>query len=154
MMGAGIIGAGALCLRPGASAIGSAAPGWLHAALHTVDNSRTKGTNISFTLETWILVPSACESTYTASANFVFVLASSGYAVALRANTTARVFWPLLFLTAAPPQRCVAGPLVLTDSTGAIGDGRACWHGTSLRARCRVRGFSRRAAGAAAASRT
>jgi hypothetical protein len=115
----------ASCLPPAQPLVASSmmGAGIIGAALHTVDNSRTKGTNISFTLETWIRVPSACESTYTASANFVFVLASSGYAVALRANTTARVFWPLLFLTAAPPQRCVAGPLVLTDSTGAIGDG-------------------------------
>ena len=123
MLGAGIVGAGALRLFPGASAIGTAAPGWLHAALHTVDNTRAKGTtNISFTLETWIRVPSACASTYTAKANFVFVLASTGYAVALR-KTTANVFWPLFFLTAAPPHRCVAGPLVLTNSTGTIGDG-------------------------------
>jgi len=132
LLGAGIVGAGALRLVPNAGANGTGtAVGWVHAALHTADTTRSAhGNNINFTLEAWIRVPSACALADAESAKFSFVLASSDYAVALRgiqvqdiANTTVRVFWPLFFWTAAPPQQCVAGPLVLTASTGAIGDG-------------------------------
>ena len=58
-----------------------------------------------------------------------FVLSSTDYALAMReidgqhGDTTARVLWPIFFATTAPPQRCVEGPLVLTHSTGSIGDG-------------------------------
>ena len=132
MLGAGIVGAGALRLLPNASA--DAGAGWLHAALYTVDAARlANGSSPSFTLEAWIRVPSACASAEAAtSANFSFVLAGSDYAVALRGmqvqqdganDAVPRVFWPLFFWTAAPPRQCVAGPLVLFSSTGVIGDG-------------------------------
>ena len=133
MLGAGIVGAGALRLLPNASA--DAGAGWLHAALYTVDAARlANGSSPSFTLEAWIRVPSACASAEaaTTSANFSFVLAGSDYAVALRGmqvqqdganDAVPRVFWPLFFWTAAPPRQCVAGPLVLFSSTGVIGDG-------------------------------
>ena len=132
MLGAGIVGAGALRLLPNASA--DAGAGWLHAALYTVDAARlANGSSPSFTLEAWIRVPSACASAEAAtSANFSFVLAGSDYAVALRGmqvqqdganDAVPRVFWPLFFWTAAPPRQCVAGPLVLTSTTGVIGDG-------------------------------
>jgi hypothetical protein len=131
MLGAGIVGAGALRILPNASA--DAGSGWVHVGLHKVDATRhANGSSSSFTLESWIRVPSACASEEAASARFSFVLAGSDYAVALRgiqvqqdgANDAAsRVFWPLFFWTAAPPQQCVSGPLVLTASTGAIGDG-------------------------------
>jgi hypothetical protein len=129
MLGAGIVGAGALRLLPNASADA----GWLYADLHTVDATRhVNGSSTSFTLEAWIRVPSACASAEDAIAKFSFVLAGSDYAVALRGiqvqqddatDTSLRVFWPLFFWTAAPPQQCVAGPLVLTSITGTIGDG-------------------------------
>jgi hypothetical protein len=131
MLGAGIVGAGALRLLPNASA--DAGAGWLHAALHKVDSTRhANGSRTSFTLESWIQVPSACASAETANAKFSFVLAGSDYAVGLRGiqvqqnganDAVSRVFWPLFFWSAAPPRQCVAGPLVLTSSTGAIGDG-------------------------------
>jgi len=105
MLGDGIVGTGALRLLPGA--------GWLHAAINTTTN------NISFTIEAWIYVPGAeCAS----AANVQFMLASADYAVALR-KIEANISWPLLFWTAAPTRQCVAGPQMLTASTGVIGDG-------------------------------
>jgi hypothetical protein len=132
MLGAGIVGAGALRLLPNASA--DAGAGWLHAALHMMDDTRlANGSSTSFTLEAWIRVPSACASAEAAtSVEFSFVLAGSDYAVVLRGiqvksdganDEVSRVFWPLFFWTAAPPRQCVEGPLVLTSSTGVIGDG-------------------------------
>jgi hypothetical protein len=130
MLSSGIVGFGALRLLPGSRNV-TAAGGWLHAALNTVD-THTTSTNVNFAVEVWIRVPSACAA--SANNNFSFVLASTDYAVALKVievqdggssgpSTTARVLWPLFFWTAAPSQQCVAGPLVLTDSTGSIGDG-------------------------------
>jgi hypothetical protein len=132
MLVAGIVSTGALRLLPNASA--DAGAGWLHAALHTVDAARlANGSSPSFTLEAWIRVPSACASAEAAtSATFSFVIAGSDYTVALRSmqvqqdgasDAAFRVFWPLFFWTAAPPRQCVAGPLVLTSTTGVIGDG-------------------------------
>ena len=110
----------------------TAVPGWLHAALHSADATYANDINISFTLEVWTRVPGACARSASASDTVSFVLASADYAVALRdievpddgaSASTTRAVWPLFFGTAAPPQKCVAGPLVLTASTGAIGDG-------------------------------
>ena len=134
MLSAGIVGPSALRLLLDValpSTNSSSAPGWLHAALHTADASHVNVTSVSFTLEAWIKVPSSCTSTIAPNDKLSFVLASGNYAVALRgievqdgaSASTTRAVWPLFFWTAAPPQKCVAGPLVLTSSTGAIGDG-------------------------------
>ena len=248
MLGAGMVGAGALRLIPGLRANGPADAGWLHAALHTADSTQAHGKSLDFTLEAWIRVPGRslgaanvtcsgrCEclpssgtthgtisdgpsnygnkavcrwlissdvplhlrfssfdtesdydlvyvnecidascstktqlaqlsgnlisnlisTFYFSSTGYLeveltsdwsdtrsgfvaswstqktvrlqsFVLASTDYAVALRefqdGAGAASLFRPLFFWTSAPQQQCVAGPLVLTDSTGAIGDG-------------------------------
>ena len=244
MLGAGMVGAGALRLLPGIRANGPTDPGWLHPALHTADSTQAHGTSLDFTLEAWIRVPAsspgaanvtcsgacAClpssgtafgtisdgpsnygnkancrwlissdspinlrfssfdteqdydfvyvnrcidascrkktqlaelsgtwiSTWYSSSTGYLevmltsddretrsgfvaswstlgtielqsFVLASTDYAVALRevvhGTSTALFFWPHFFWTSAPQQQCVTGPLVLTDSTGAIGDG-------------------------------
>ena len=132
MLVAGMVGSSALRLLPSTIANDTAVPGWLHAALHSADATYANGINISFTIEAWTRVPGACARAAAASDTVSFLLASADYAVALRdievqddgaSASTTRAVWPLFFWTAAPPQKCVAGPLVLTSSTGAIGDG-------------------------------
>jgi len=117
-----MVGTGALHLIPAGNTTDPA--GWVHVGInahHVGDKPR-----LGFTVESWIKVPSTCSSV---DRTFSFVVAGGDYAVALRGRreedrtNVSLVFFPLFFWTAAPTSQCLAGPQVLTASTGSIGDG-------------------------------
>ena len=120
LLGAGMVGPGALRLIPGE--FNADAAGWVHMAMYTLNAGVEDSFGLGFTVESWIQVPSACHSE-SVSKTFSFVVAGEDYAVALRETNVSRVFIPLFFWTAAPASRCVEGPQVLIASTGSIGDG-------------------------------
>lgn len=118
LLGAGMVGTGALHLIPAENTTDPA--GWVHVGINAHHVKDKPG--LGFTVESWIKVPSACHSV---DRMFSFVVAGGDYAVALRGNrtNTSLVFFPLFFWTAAPRRQCLAGPQVMTASTGSIGDG-------------------------------
>ena len=122
LLGAGMVGTGALHLIPAGNATDPA--GWVHVGINAHHVGDKPG--LGFTVESWVKVPSTCSSV---DRTFSFVVAGGDYAVALRGRreegrTNASLsFFPLFFWTAAPSRQCLAGPQVMTASTGSIGDG-------------------------------
>jgi len=98
MMGAGMLGAGSLCLVAGADE-------WLHASVRDAVTAEIKVTT-GFMVESWMQIPHSC----AAQDSFAFVLARSDYADAIRGNhmdTSAYAMlhvYPLFCWTAAPTE--------------------------------------------------
>ena len=110
MLGAGVVGEGALRIIP--VTVATLAVGSYHTYLQ------------GFTLEAWVRMPST--NSIARGRIVSFLLASTNYAVAVRwieLETKEKVFWPIFFWTAPPSVQCITGPQLLTASTGTIGDG-------------------------------